>query len=1007
MEPIKKIYPYHENILIIDSENKLWVMGDNKYRRTGFGKLNKPIYTPVYSGIILDSDEMVDKFYVCGHLLSIYTTKKRLFVSRFYQKNKNQHENLSSSRMETPVNTIAHRTASRRRDARRNFLSARSHRHGRNDNRNGNIIDIDDNDVDDNDVDDYEVDDNDVDDNYDDEDDNISHEESFDNVLTSSQEELLDRMDNDEINGEIDGDADDEIDVDGESNEDSSDGENTESRQHHHVNGNVMGIYMPRNDILVLAEGMSQTDINALSLNTGWTINGDVDIDAASDENDFDENKINAADDFDNYEFYLKLSNLKYNNNTKQQGIDLLADDVDEVTFASETIFFRKEGKIYVFNRYLVPKSSIFNNLGISLVRDDTDCHHYYHMIFPFDYDKCIFMNNFLYLLCGSYHHIISAYGITTIGNKKTILAWLYFKCDFKINHNDIFYVPIEGTIYIKNKNDIYKYCHNTKTVKLFIDENAKTFIIPTNDGFDNVLFCIKNDGVYFDHGDLEKEIEYHELLPYIIDMDAFYHSQLIIVDTDSPQRYVSSGTSLFFNIHDVAHYKLMNSGIIYYDNSNTLYYCTNETLLESTFNTMEIDKIFTKHDTFYIYMFKNLPTPITNIQFTGSIIILQTENKYYYHTIESNNFKVDKFTEITIKNDPKNLDLVSKHYIIRNKKIFDNIVTLRISKNTNKLKRLMAIIEMLGSETNFDINFIDKTNVVSYGDGPKREFMDAALIDFSGKYLVKNNNCAEYNLEKMASLADDDLVTIGIMLHAVICHSNSYLPIRIPLPLISAILKKNPTIVELEYFAKLEDPEAFNNLYPYKDDDKMIKTFGYDNYEECLKFICKFYHDEDNNLAIEKISKLIATGFNNYNDIKNLAIMNMPTLDYFLSGDYNIDRNLLLKNLVIGIDSSDEKEEIHLENMIIDTIKNLSEEKLAILLKNWSGTSVVKKSNDYNIFISKQSDQVDKKLAQYDIHFATCNIAITIKKQLFSNPETRSLLVDLLTTPINFMLDQ
>lgn len=49
MESIKEIHIFSQNFLILDSKNKLWIMGKNKYRRTGFGSKNKDIYSPIYT----------------------------------------------------------------------------------------------------------------------------------------------------------------------------------------------------------------------------------------------------------------------------------------------------------------------------------------------------------------------------------------------------------------------------------------------------------------------------------------------------------------------------------------------------------------------------------------------------------------------------------------------------------------------------------------------------------------------------------------------------------------------------------------------------------------------------------------------------------------------------------------------------------------------------------------------------------------------------------------------
>ncbi|XWV26149.1 hypothetical protein QJ857_gp0930 [Tupanvirus soda lake] len=1016
METIKKIYPFNENILITDFENKLWVMGENKYRRTGFSDKDEPVYTPVYTGIIIDADEEVKKYYVYGKLMSIYTSKGRLYISRISSKNKqnmrengnNQVLNLGGSQHGRITSRRASPIPSGRLSSRRGSPQASpiQNRVGRNtrsstDNQTGSndYFNIDDEIYLDFDPPNAENNINtptvlsslsDLEKKINSSTTNNNNEDIYDQSdIENNIEKSDDNYSNDNDDKEEDTDDETEDDVD----------TMEQSQVSRRRPREIFGILMPSSNIMLLSESTNRRDGGLRIIDDGSDDNSD---DNSDDELSYDDDESNNGEDnsyFENIEYYNDIC-CKSIKQQGKEGIDLLEDDVEDVVCTAETIFFKKDGKVYFFNRNLTPKNVVFNNLGISAICVEKSHYIYYQLIFPFDYEKLVFKNNFIYLKSGSYHHIISAYGITVIGNTVCNLVWIYFKTEFDATDDDMYYIEVEGAVYVKKANSVYKYCHKLKDIKQFVDDDCKTFIIPTNDGFDNVLFCVKNDGVYFDHGYLKKEIQYDELLPYIIDMNSFMDSQLVIVDIDNTQRYTIKGSSLFFNIHGLSRYKLMNSGLVYYDSSSTLYYLTNVILNAHVYGTMEIEKINTKYETFYIYMFSNLPTPITNIEFTNNLIVIQSENKYYYHTIDTENFRVDKFTEITIKNNTSNVELVCKHYIVRNRKDFDNNVTLSISTTSNKLEKLMNIIEMLRGNTNFEINFMKGKDVVSYGDGPKREFMEAAVIDFSEKYFIRNNANCEFNIEEMKKFNEDELVVIGSMLHAVICHSNNHLPIRLPLPLVSAILKKKPTIIELEYFVKLEDPDALKSLQPYKDDVETIRTFGYDTYEDCLKSLCKFYHNVETNETIDKMCKLIAKGFRDYHDVKNISIMNMPTLDYFLSGDYLIDRDLLIKNLIIcdaTIDNKDKKSK-YIDH-VISTIKNLPEDKLAIFLKNWSGTSIVKKSYKYHIYIEKHCDNSD-------IHFATCSIDLTISENLLMNPDTFNLLIELLTTPVDFMID-
>ena len=100
MNSIKNTFIDEDNILLVDNENKLWIMGDNYDRKTGFGKKNKPLYTPIYCGITLDKNEQVSKFYSYDSMLCIYTSSKKLFVSKTKENKTEKCETRTSQQNE-------------------------------------------------------------------------------------------------------------------------------------------------------------------------------------------------------------------------------------------------------------------------------------------------------------------------------------------------------------------------------------------------------------------------------------------------------------------------------------------------------------------------------------------------------------------------------------------------------------------------------------------------------------------------------------------------------------------------------------------------------------------------------------------------------------------------------------------------------------------------------------------------------------------------------------------
>lgn len=942
METIKKTFVYGANILLIDTTNKIWIMGSNGGGRTGFGKKNKSLYSPIYTGIILDENEDVAKFYVYEYLCSIFTTNGKLFVAKNIT-NKIKKKNSKSSSTRNLINNI----------------------------------------------------------------DSNDSNDSNDNDDLPLGTEIVTRRTNNQITNMLT----------------------------NMVSAYSSGYMLPADEYAEIFISTDAEDSSTISSNT----NSDISSNTNSVSDDEDDHYSNESDDelddeldddgvFNNSNFFCSLIYRSLYKSNTDVGFDLLESAVDDVIFVAKCIIFKKNDKIYFYNKKMLPRRAIISRKTIfSTIFIDKKPLSYFQLVLPFNNDsQIIFRDDFIYIFSGFYHHIITiAEAMVFNGN----ISWIYFQTNMikelddevgltgSVSVENIHYILSDNSVYVTTKNgrSVYKYCHKVQTLVAFVTDSIKSFIIPCNDDSTKMLFCIKNDGIYFDHGSLQREVGSHKLIEYAVDMDSS-EMQLVLVSVDLANpailqfesRYQIAGMTLFFNINGLKYYKLCDEGLIYYEFDN-LYYCTENILPEHRYNTVEIKRIeLFGQNYYYIYMFKNIPMDIIDIKFTNHLILIQCANsKYYYHTINTENFKVDKFTEIIMDATNQEINLVSKHYIIRNKREFETTVTLSVHTSENKFKKLLSIIGMLNNNIDFDINFMIGTKLESYGNGPKREFMESAVIDFSEKYLISHGVCCEFDIDKFSKFSDDKLICVGSMLHAVIMHSGNHLPIRLPLSLITEIAGKEPTIFELEYFAKLEDVESFNNIYKFKNDLNAIKSFGFDTYEECLKIICKYYHHDattSKNSLCKKISEKIAKGFNHYCEIKNLNIMNFPTIDYYLSGDYIVDRQLLLKNLQVEVVINNHAPNINYRSIMEDIIKTLPENDLMNLLKNWSGTSIVKKSNKYLVSV------IDHTSSKKYIHFGTCGVQITISKDLFIEQKdcesNKSLLIDMLTIPLTTMVD-
>jgi len=697
-----------------------------------------------------------------------------------------------------------------------------------------------------------------------------------------------------------------------------------------------------------------------------------------------------SAASINNNEYFLSVQKEKVKTS---EGFSLLADNVERVIMTHDTVLFLWNNKICLFDKSLKIKHTIVNKkCGLSMILNKQFEQPFYELVFPFELERISFNNKFVYGFAGGYHHVF--FVGDTYSDTPNII-WIYFKTTFSIENSNIYVCVSDATIYVKKNKNIYVYDHKTHgLVKILADKN-KIFMLNSNDGGDTNICTLDNSCLWgIVHGKYLKISQYNKLLYDFVDVNIYFQNELILVNSSNePRRYCVHDKSIYFNICGLEYFKLMDDGVVFYD-VGMLYYLSNDELPENKHNTMEIDKIHVGDGIYYLYKFKDLPDMIQDIIFTNRLILLKANDKYYYHKIDDgSDFMVNNFTEIIIKNDVSFKNNVQKHFVIRERKNFETSVELSIHTDSNKFKKLLNIMELLRADVDFSINYVDKNQTISYGEGPKREFMEAAINYFADNYLYNHGTHSTFNLESIKKFSENDLICIGFMLHAVICHSMNNLPFRLPLILLTAIKKRNIYKEELEFFVKLIAQDIYETVVQYRDDPEKFTEIGtdFDTYEEMLSSLCGIPSDGIEMAKSQEISKHIAQGFTSYSEIKNLESMNYPTLEYYISGDYVVDRKVLINNL---------KMKDKYKSIIVSIIQKLSEEKLTILLKNWSGTSVVKKKCEYGIIVSKKTEN------DPDIFFMTCSMSIRISTQLISNPDMQDMLIELLTTPINTMVD-
>lgn len=312
----------------------------------------------------------------------------------------------------------------------------------------------------------------------------------------------------------------------------------------------------------------------------------------------------------------------------------------------------------------------------------------------------------------------------------------------------------------------------------------------------------------------------------------------------------------------------------------------------------------------------------------------------------------------------------------------------MQVETVSNLFQRLCALAELFDSNTKLSISYTRKTRKISHGDGVTRIFMQDALSQFASLYLEHKGACTVFNCDAWRTMSASEIFYVGRALAMVIGHTNSFLPVRLPLAFASALANREPTIEELEYFLLKTNPEIYETITSYRDHNS-LEECGYDTYQEALNQ-CAHYDDRDadTNTCIRFVSRVMADGFKSYASTSNLPTMNLPTLDYYLSGPFVIDRKQLKQK--IG-DSG------QIGTFIKGLIDKLPERDLAILLRNWSGSSTVLDVN-YGVSVSNDGG----------LMFRTCMTHLTIDPRLLGPDSSvnRADLIDMLTTPVTFVND-
>lgn len=662
--------------------------------------------------------------------------------------------------------------------------------------------------------------------------------------------------------------------------------------------------------------------------------------------------------------------------------------EVDEITCTDETVFFRRGDTHYVYNWYMKPSDTMMWSSGLSL--SPTQHHRvltYYQINWPFIPEVIQYCDNFVYARTGITHHVL-----TSLSENQTTsrLIWVYFPLR-DLDPKEISVSLDPAAVYVHQGDTIYEYLQIVQGLRPIIsDRNCFMFHSCHNQGA--YPYCLGTDGSLMDYVSKITESPPDLWLEHTVNVriNTISGLRIVVVDVDSPVKHKVCGSTLLINVHNCWYSKhSVISGIMCCDADGDLFiYSTRKYSKSPQFQLIE--KIQVDSKSYYLYKWIDLPKPLDAIQVAKQSIIFQSGERFFKSMVTS---KIpQKPIEMLLANSRGSVCVVDRTATgsITRAPMWNNSTSVRVETVTNLFLRLCSFAEIFDASTKLSISYTRKTNPISHGNGVTRVFMQDALSQFAVSHLIQKGASTVFNLEAWRCMNASEIFYAGKALAVAMKHIGNCLPVRLPLAVAAAIAKREPRIEELEYFLLQTDRKLYETITSYYDDPEGLKATGYDTYLDALHQ-CTHYNnaDSDTNQFVSFVSRVLVDGFESHmgSTIESLRNMNLPTIDYFLSGDYVINREQLKQK----INSSGSP--VHA--FVFELISTLPERKLAILLRNWSGSSTVL-DNGYSV----------GEISREAVHFGTCAITLSINPQLLGPDSSipRSELIDILTTPVTFI---
>lgn len=693
--------------------------------------------------------------------------------------------------------------------------------------------------------------------------------------------------------------------------------------------------------------------------------------------------EVSMMDDADSLEqnllpIYKPILPLTLDTTTENLTEYIFNSNVSNVIFGSQGVLYRIGDDLFVDALTVYKLEGADFDVDFILTEPVSLGPNSYRIILPFKPDIVVFKEDMVCMKAGSMYHVI-----WPKVNTGMFIPWVWFMTDLELDFNGFYWtssrksqtLPMGYTSYILYvvHDDIIWRCNYRRLVKYASCSLLHHFSYNENG---HTLFFRDNTGLYQDSSSItyigsynlrfDTMIQIHELNR---DPENSRRDKILVVYNDYDisritDRVDSVDDVIFVNVANLKYYGRLSSYGFAFVSKNMLY-------VISSFRTSNSGSVCSS----MYYTYRGLPvseSEILSMEFNETLIIRTEYHIYYGFAYLNLDFQTQFITdEMPVPVSETCLDkMIKPHLLVRLDTHIGNN-EIKYSSDDSCLDIVIRNMIKLGPDATFSIELVKNDQREAFGSGVRSIFFHNAIMEFSNRYFIKHNHATTFSLVNILS---DSFAYIILL-----CLNNlkTVLPIRLPLRLLADILDREPTIPELEYFARIEDTSAFLQLQAIKDDPEQLETSCFRSYEDALKSICKM---EDDTTFIRNVAHVIRTKAK----VQTLSLMNMPILDCFFSGYYTFDMERFLSQIRFEKMSTEEGQRI------LNIIAGLDDRGIASLLFNWSGSTTL--SNE--LYIVEKTGEKKNDL----IKFQTCTKKIFIRPMLlqdFPDEMLKSMLVD------------